>query len=288
MTVMAHRSARWAGVEITDLDPQPRTHQPGQPVAPGAESVAAPSRFANPFEVDIAWPAARMGALVQYGVWLARQDELLDEVRSLAGRDLSCTCALSDPACHRNVLLDVANPPPPHLVADGRAMGLTVRRPWASLLLVPGSAGGKTVENRTWATDYRGPVLIYAGEGIDEPGVAAARRANFDADWHTEQRGWLGAAVLIDVHPARHGCCRPWGQRPRPNSETRIYHWVFEHPYRRRGSLKGRGFQGLRPTSWSVLVRRGLLGFNDATTSEQAAKTVGSQGQGSVSNRECR
>ena len=120
-------------------------------------------------------------------------------MRGLAGRDLACTCALDDPACHRNVLLDVANPPASAFAADGRAMALTVRRPWASLLLVPESLGGKTIENRTWATDYRGPVLIYGGTRIDKIGISAARRAGLDADWHTQQQGWLGAAVLVDV-----------------------------------------------------------------------------------------
>jgi hypothetical protein len=36
---------------------------------------------------------------------------------------------------------------------------LTVCQPWAWAIV----HGRKHVENRTWATDYRGPLLIHAG-----------------------------------------------------------------------------------------------------------------------------
>ena len=36
---------------------------------------------------------------------------------------------------------------------------ISVRQPWAYLIL----QRGKNVENRTWSTDYRGPLLIHAG-----------------------------------------------------------------------------------------------------------------------------
>ena len=36
---------------------------------------------------------------------------------------------------------------------------LTVRQPWAWAI----AEGYKTVENRTWSTSYRGPILIHAG-----------------------------------------------------------------------------------------------------------------------------
>lgn len=37
---------------------------------------------------------------------------------------------------------------------------LTIWQPWAWLIVT----GTKPVENRTWATDYRGPMLIHAGK----------------------------------------------------------------------------------------------------------------------------
>jgi hypothetical protein len=47
---------------------------------------------------------------------------------------------------------------------------LSVRQPWASLIA---TAGGKTVENRTWSTAHRGPLLICAGRRPDREAAAA-------------------------------------------------------------------------------------------------------------------
>jgi len=38
---------------------------------------------------------------------------------------------------------------------------LSIRQPWAQLILE-----GKDVENRSWATSYRGPILIHAAKGM--------------------------------------------------------------------------------------------------------------------------
>lgn len=37
---------------------------------------------------------------------------------------------------------------------------LSVQQPWAELIV----AGRKKIENRTWSTNYRGPLLIHAGK----------------------------------------------------------------------------------------------------------------------------
>ncbi|GAA2429083.1 DUF4326 domain-containing protein [Mycolicibacterium llatzerense] len=258
-------TGHWAPMN-TDIGPQPRMHRPDHPAASGAVSVDSGTDFANPFEADARNDEQRRAALLQYAVWLAAQPSQIGATRQLGGHDLSCTCALGDSTCHRNVLLDIANPPRDAFAAEGRAMGLTLRRPWASLLLVPETLGGKTIENRTWSTDYRGPVLIYGGTRIDNAGVAAARRAGLDTDWHVDQQGWLGAAMLVDVHRSR-GCCRPWGQ-PHVRDDVPVYHWVFTHPQRLASRTWGRGFHGLRPTSWSVLIRRRLL---NTTTTQKGA-----------------
>jgi hypothetical protein len=41
---------------------------------------------------------------------------------------------------------------------------ISIRQPWASLIV----SGVKDVENRTWSTRYRGPVLIHASRAIDK------------------------------------------------------------------------------------------------------------------------
>jgi len=44
---------------------------------------------------------------------------------------------------------------------------LSIRQPWAWLIV----NGYKTIENRTWRTSYRGPLLIHAGKTIDREGL---------------------------------------------------------------------------------------------------------------------
>ena len=48
---------------------------------------------------------------------------------------------------------------------------LSVRQPWAWLII----HGGKDVENRTWSTDYRGPLLIHASKGMTKMEYIDAR-----------------------------------------------------------------------------------------------------------------
>ncbi|MFB4265356.1 ASCH domain-containing protein [Nonomuraea sp. GTA35] len=44
---------------------------------------------------------------------------------------------------------------------------LSVRQPWAWAI----AHGGKTIENRTWSTGYRGPLMIHAGARWDDDGA---------------------------------------------------------------------------------------------------------------------
>ncbi len=44
----------------------------------------------------------------------------------------------------------------------GHMKALTVRQPWAWALM----EGGKDIENRKWATTYRGPLAIHAAAGM--------------------------------------------------------------------------------------------------------------------------
>lgn len=60
---------------------------------------------------------------------------------------------------------------------------LTIQQPWAWAIV----AGAKRVENRPWATPYRGPVAIHAGKGTD---------------WDEAGRAWFaerGVAVPADL-----------------------------------------------------------------------------------------
>ena len=45
-------------------------------------------------------------------------------------------------------------------------IALSVRQPWAWAIV----NGFKDVENRSWATAYRGPLLLHAGQQFDSAG----------------------------------------------------------------------------------------------------------------------
>lgn len=49
---------------------------------------------------------------------------------------------------------------------------LSIRQPWAHAIL----ALGKDIENRGWATSYRGPLLIHAGKKMAGDDIEALRR----------------------------------------------------------------------------------------------------------------
>ncbi len=51
-------------------------------------------------------------------------------------------------------------------------LALSIRQPWAHRILHE----GKDVENRSWPTRFRGPVLIHAGKGVDPEDRAEVKR----------------------------------------------------------------------------------------------------------------
>lgn len=68
---------------------------------------------------------------------------------------------------------------------------LSIRQPWAELIL----QGRKTIELRTWETDYRGPLWLHTGKAADLDldrsfGVPDPPRGAF-----------LGRITLVDISP---------------------------------------------------------------------------------------
>ena len=117
----------------------------------GAVSVAAGTAFANPQKEPAMNADQRLGSTVRYAVALAGQPVRLAAVAAPRGLDLPYTCTLGDPGCHRDVLLDLANPPHSMYAATGRAMGLTLQRPWGLT-----AAGSGNIERQ----DDREPNLV--------------------------------------------------------------------------------------------------------------------------------
>lgn len=132
---------------------------------------------------------------------------------------------------------DRRNPDLARRVLTGQRRALSVRRPWANLIL----AGHKTVENRTWATDHRGDLVVHAGQAWEPAGAAGAAAVDitgFDSPRECPG-GYLGIVRLLDVHPAA-GCCRPWGQQA-----GGVLHWVLAEPHPFPAPIPGRGRLGL-------------------------------------------
>lgn len=83
---------------------------------------------------------------------------------------------------------------------------LSVRQPWAWLIV----NGYKDIENRTWQTSYRGPLLIHAGQRVDLDGIRWLRTVEKDADVVVPDAfptgGIVGIVTLVDCvtdHPSQ-------------------------------------------------------------------------------------
>jgi hypothetical protein len=57
-------------------------------------------------------------------------------------------------------------------MATDDARVLTIRQPWAWAIIY----GGKDVENRSWSTKYRGPLLIHAGSAFEPDGYETVKQ----------------------------------------------------------------------------------------------------------------
>ena len=107
---------------------------------------------------------------------------------------------------------------------------ISIKEPWASLI----HTGKKTIETRTWKTNYRGPLLLCASKNpqwIDDyPGLIAHRSLIYGMAFAT--------CNLIDVRPMtekdqKPACCPLY---PRANS------WVLDKiiPLKPRFNVTGK------------------------------------------------
>lgn len=122
---------------------------------------------------------------------------------------------------------------------NGTHKALTVKQPWAWAI----AAGGKDVENRSWATKFRGPVLIHAGKTVDAEalGFPAMRAALGEGSPALFAGFVVGQAIIVGCHHAD-SCwddgahCSPWAMED-------AYHWqldkreLFAEPFAAKGKL---------------------------------------------------
>lgn len=147
------------------------------------------------------------------------------------------------------------------MTAPTPVKALTIQQPWSWAI----ATGTKRVENRTWSTTYRGPLINHAGRTVD----TAAFRVRLIRDLaHREALAaalpptqtverfhrllsplghmtgvFLSVADLLDVHPDTGSCCDQWAQRSVVIGKT-VYHWVLDEP-RPLAPLPARGHQRL-------------------------------------------
>ena len=95
---------------------------------------------------------------------------------------------------------------------------LSIQQPWAQLIV----AGLKPIENRTWTTDYRGPLLIHAAQRMSVEIEAVERAFAIKIDRKALHFGAIiGRVELVDIvtHSRSPWFAGPYGfvlRNPRP------------------------------------------------------------------------
>jgi hypothetical protein len=97
---------------------------------------------------------------------------------------------------------------------------LSIRQPWVWAIV----AGHKRVENRTWSTPYRGPVLLHASLRIDQEGAGWMQGGmGLKVPPELPVGGVVGLCNLVDVIEGEKGRrYGPWFCGP--------YGWVLKDP----------------------------------------------------------
>lgn len=72
---------------------------------------------------------------------------------------------------------------------------ISIKQPWASLIV----SGAKDVENRTWLTTYRGPILVHASQRSDPiSGDEIQKRFGVRPPVLRPEGGVIGITEIID------------------------------------------------------------------------------------------
>ena len=122
---------------------------------------------------------------------------------------------------------------------------LTICQPYAQLIV----RGGKRVENREWATRYRGPLAIHAGKSRE---WLSTEEEVFFSDTLLDPLIFgavIGEAILVDcLHIDRVSCGQydakyPWLRGHKHTVGT--WCWILSDVRRRTDPLPWKGAQGL-------------------------------------------
>lgn len=117
---------------------------------------------------------------------------------------------------------------------------LTIRQPWAGSIFEL----GKDVENRSWTTVYRGPLLIHAGSAMWGSNRRIKELKKDEPAW--QAGAILGVVELVDVVRNYPSAWAMAGQ---------CWHWVLEDPQLFENPVSMNGAMGL----WDVELTDELL-----------------------------
>lgn len=177
---------------------------------------------------------------------------------------------------------------------------ITVRPPWSFAI----SHLGKTPENRTRSTSYRGLVGIHAGKSWDAlathdrritaavhllAGSSGMESSDFlDPTSPYICRGHVVAlAELVDCHPDDGQCCRPWGERSHSTVGTGltvVHHLVLAGAVPLTEPIPARGQLGL-PWRPDALLAALLHATPEAADRRQRLVATGSDADGYVADK---
>ena len=99
---------------------------------------------------------------------------------------------------------------------------------------------GKGIENRTWRTRYRGPIVLHASQTIDHAGLDRLRAAGYEiSDVDLVTGAFIGEMEIT-------GCVTlAEGQRLSPEWAWGPYCWTVAHPVAYEQPVPARGWLGL-------------------------------------------
>lgn len=103
---------------------------------------------------------------------------------------------------------------------------ITIHQPWAELIV----RGEKDVENRSWRTHHRGPLLIHAGARADQQSFA-----EHGVPGDAERSAIIGVVDVVECTQER---TSPW-------HEEGSWGWYLARPRRFRKPIPMKGRRGL-------------------------------------------
>lgn len=134
---------------------------------------------------------------------------------------------------------------------------LTLTQPWATLVTI----GAKRIETRSWRTEYRGPLGIYAAKGMpdwamdtcqEEPFRSVLLAAGIAGVCDLPRGAVIATCRLVDCVPTK--IFSPSDQeRPFGDYGPGRYAWMLDDVRRLERPIPGRGALGL----WEFVLATG-------------------------------